>query len=88
MTNLSSHKRPRIRELIESVGAELRFLPPYSPDLNPIEMIFSKIKRKLRDLACRTNDALWQAIQPVLDTVTPIDTLHCFEHCGYTLGMK
>ena len=49
MDNLSSHKRQRTRELIESVGAELRFLPPYSPDLNPIEMVFSKIKRKLRD---------------------------------------
>lgn len=88
MDNLSSHKRARTRELIESVGAELRLLPPYSPDLNPIEMIFSKIKCKLRDLACRTKDALWQAIQPVLDTVTYLDALHCFEHCGYTLGMK
>ncbi len=85
MDNLSSHKRQRTRELIESVGAELRFLPPYSPDLNPIEMVFSKIKRKLRDLACRTKDVLWQTIQPVLDTVTPVDALHCFEHCGYSL---
>lgn len=85
MDNLSSHKRARTRELIESVGAELRFLPPYSPDLNPIEMVFSKIKRKLRDLACRTKDSLWRAIQPVLDTVTGIDAWHCFEHCGYSL---
>ena len=88
MDNLSSHKRARTRELIESVGAELRFLPPYSPDLNPIEMIFSKIKRRLRDLACRTKETLWRAIQPTLDTVTPVDAWHCFEHCGYTLGMK
>ncbi|MEM1097179.1 MAG: transposase [Planctomycetota bacterium] len=58
MDNLSSRKRPRVRELIESVGAELRLLKPYSPDLNPIEMVFSKIKRKLRDLAYRTKDAL------------------------------
>ena len=88
MDNLSSHKRTRTRERIERVGAELRFIPPYSSDLNPIEMVFSKVKRKLRDLACRTKDALWRAIQAVLDTVTPIDALHCFEHCGYTLGMK
>jgi len=85
MDNLSSHKRARTRQLIEAAGAELWFLPPYSPDLNPIEMVFSKIKRGLRDLACRTREALWRSIQPVLDTVTPTDALHCFEHCGYSL---
>jgi transposase len=82
MDNLSSHQRPRIRELIESVGTELRFRPRCSPDLNPLEMVFSKIKRKLRVLACRTKDTLWRAIQPVLDTVTCIDVWHCFEHYG------
>lgn len=85
MDNLSSHKRQRTRELIEATGATPRFLPPYSPDLNPIEMIFSKIKRKLRDLACRTREKLWQAIQSVLDTVTPTDARNCYRHCGYTL---
>lgn len=85
MDNLSSHKRQRTRELIEATGATPRFLPPYSPDLNPIEMIFSKIKRKLRDLACRTRDKLWRAIQSVLDTVTPNDARNCYRHCGYTL---
>mgnify|MGYP006296858623 CR=1 FL=1 len=60
-------------------------MPPYSPDLNPIEMVFSKVKRKLRDLACRTRAALWQAMQPVLDTVTSTDAYNCFRHCGYTL---
>jgi transposase len=87
MDNLSSHKRDRTRELIEKTGATLRFLPPYSPDLNPIEMIFSKIKQILRTLACRSREALWQAMQSVLDQVTACDALHCFEHCGYTLQM-
>ncbi len=85
MDNLSSHKRARTRELIESAGAELVFLPPYSPDLNPIEMIFAKVKQLLRSLACRTRDALWQAMQAVLDQVTQSDASNCFRHCGYTL---
>lgn len=85
MDNLSSHKRQRARTLIESVGAELAFLPPYSPDLNPIEMIFSKIKQLLRGLGCRTKDQLWRAMQAVLDQVTPSDAHNCFRHCGYTL---
>lgn len=85
MDNLSSHKRKRTRQLIESAGASLVFLPPYSPDLNPIEMIFSKVKRLLRSLSCRTRDALWQAMQSVLDQVTTRDAENCFRHCGYTL---
>ena len=85
MDNLSSHKRARTRELIEHAGAELVFLPPYSPDLNPIEMIFAKIKQLLRSLGCRTKDALWNAMQSVLDQVTPNDAINCFKHCGYTL---
>lgn len=87
MDNLSSHKRERIRTLIDSSGARLRFLPPYSPDLNPIEMIFSKVKQALRSLACRTRDALWNAMQSVLDRVTPSDAINCFKHCGYTLHL-
>ncbi len=85
MDNLSSHKRQRTRERIEATGAVLRFLPPYSPGLNPIEMVFSKIKHLLRSLACRTRDALWQAMQSVLDQITPDDATNCFKHCGYTL---
>ncbi len=85
MDNLSSHKRQSTRELIERAGAKLVFLPPYSPDLNPIEMIFSKIKQKLRSLACRTRDALSRCMQSVLDTITPEDASNCFQHCGYTL---
>lgn len=87
MDNLSSHKRKRTGQRIEAAGATLVFLPPYSPDYNPIEMIFSKIKRRLRDLAHRTRDALWRAIQPVLDSVTPNDAINCFRHCGYSLGL-
>jgi transposase len=85
MDNLSSHKRARTRKLIESTGAELIYLPPYSPDLNPIEMIFAKVKQSLRSLACRTGDALWNAMQSVLDKVTPTDAVNCFKHCRYSL---
>lgn len=85
MDNLSSHKRLATRQRIEAAGATVRFLPPYSPDLNPIEMVFSKVKRHLRSLACRTREALWDAMQSVLDTVTPSDAINCIRHCGYTL---
>lgn len=85
LDNLSSHKRPRVRELIRRAGARLVFLPAYSPDLNPIEMIFAKLKQLLRSLACRTRDALWQATQSVLDQVTHDDARNCYRHCGYTL---
>lgn len=85
LDNLSSHKSERARKLIESRGARMEFLPPYSPDLNPIEMVFSKIKQHLRSLACRTRHALWTAMQAVLDAVTPSDAANCFRHCGYSL---
>lgn len=85
MDNLSSHKRDRTRELIESTGAALWYLPPYSPDLNPIENVFSKVKQALRSLACRTREALWTAMQSVLDRVTRADATNCIRHCGYTL---
>lgn len=87
MDNLSSHKRQRIRKLIEAAGAHLVFLPAYSPDLNPIELIFAKVKQLLRSLACRTRDTLWKAMQFVLDQVTPSDAINCYKHCGYTLQM-
>jgi transposase len=85
MDNLSSHKRARTRELIQSCGAEVLYLPPYSPDLNPIENVFAKLKQRLRTLECRTRDVLWTAMQSVLDTVTATDATNCFRHCGYTL---
>ena len=71
--------------MIEGAGATLLFLPPYSPDLSPIEMIFAKLKQLLRSLACRTRDALWGVMQSVLDQITASDAANCFRHCGYTL---
>ena len=62
MDNLSSHKGPRVRALIEAAGATLRYLPPYSPDFNPIEKAFAKLKALLRKEAARTVEALWSAI--------------------------
>lgn len=88
MDNLSSHKRTRTRELIEATGASVLFLPPYSPDLNPIEMIFAKVKHLLRSLASRTREALWEKMQCVLDQITASDAINCFRHCGYTLQMN
>ncbi len=85
MYNLSSHKNARIRERIEACGATLIYPPPYSPDLNPIEMVFSKIKQTLRGLALRTQEALWASMQSVLDRVRPSDAANCFQHCGYSL---
>ena len=88
LDNLSSHKRGSTRTLIQATGAAVLFLPPYSPDLNPIEMVFSKIKQRLRSLACRTREALWGAMQSVLDQVSASDAINCFRHCGYTLQMS
>ena len=85
MDNLSSHRRTRTRELIRECGARVLYLPPYSPDLNPIENVFAKVKQRLRTLSCRTRDALWTAMQSVLDSITASDAINCFRHCGYTL---
>jgi transposase len=87
LDNLSSHKRLDTRKLIEAAGAHVVFLPPYSPDLNPIEMIFAKIKQLLRSLACRTREALWTAMQGVLNRVTASDASNCFRHSGYSLHL-
>ncbi len=83
MDNLSSHKAPAIREAIEAVGAELRFLPPYSPDFNPIEKAFSKMKAHLRKAAERTIHGLWNAIGRILDLYTPQECANYFSACGY-----
>jgi transposase len=83
MDNLSAHKRPRVRELIEAAGAAVLYLPPYSPDLNPIEMMWSKVKRLLRTIAARTVDALHDAFGRAFAAVTSDDIAGCFRHCGY-----
>jgi len=84
LDNLACHKHPRVRQLIESVGAEVWYLPPYSPDFNPIEQMWSKIKQTLRSLAARTFEGLIETIQFALETVSLQDLTGWFTHCGYT----
>ena len=84
LDNLSAHKNQETRDLIESVGAELWFLPPYSPDLNPIEKMWSKIKSILRTLKARTEESLINAIAKALEAVTDSDAKGWFKSCGYT----
>lgn len=83
MDNLSSHKVAGVREAIEAVGAEVRYLPPYSPDLNPIELAFSKFKKLLRDGAERGVDSLWKLCGKVLDAFSEGECRNYFRHCGY-----
>jgi transposase len=83
MDNLSSHKGERVRELIEEKGAEVLFLPPYSPDLNPIEEAFSKIKGFIRKAEARTREALVDAMGAAISAITARDARGFFEHCGY-----
>jgi transposase len=83
MDNLSCHKTAEVERLIRSTGAEVRYLPAYSPDLNPIESLFSKLKEFLRSAAARTVDALIEAMGEALRTVTTGDILGWFKHCGY-----
>ena len=83
MDNLSSHKGPRVRALIESRGASLLYLPPYSPDFNPIENAFAKLKALLRREAARTVDALWSAIGRLIDLITPQECQNMFAAAGY-----
>jgi transposase len=83
MDNLTSHKRASVRAMIEAKGAKLRFLPPYSPDFNPIEMAFSKLKALLRKAAERTVDGLWAAIGRLVDVFTPAECANYFAAAGY-----
>ena len=84
LDNLSSHKiAGPLRRAIEARGAQLHYLPPYSPDLNPIEQTFSKIKAHLRKTGARTRDSLWKALGAVLDTITPSECRNYLAHAGY-----
>ena len=83
MDNLAAHKTDRVRELIEERGCKLWFLPAYSPDLNPIEEAFSKVKAYLRKAAARTREALVEAMGRALSAITPRDAAGWFAHCGY-----
>jgi transposase len=88
MDNLGAHRPQRIRELIEARGAEMVFVPSYSPDLNPIEQAFSKIKHILRKLQARTHEALLEAMEEALSEVTPADAAGWFDHCGYQVEVQ
>jgi transposase len=89
MDNLGAQvAQERIRELIEARGAELVFVPSYSPDLNPIEQAFSKIKNVLRKLGARTHEALLEAMEEALSKVTAADAAGWFEHCGYPVEVQ
>ncbi len=83
MDNLGSHKGVGIRAAIEAAGAKLLFLPPYSPDFNPIEMAFSKLKALLRKAAERTVEGLWNKIGEILSAITPKDCASFFAAAGY-----
>jgi len=83
MDNLPAHKNAAVRQLIEAAGAELRFLPAYSPDLNPIEQAFSKLKAHLRKAQERSIDALWQRIGKLLDLFQPSECANFFVNAGY-----
>jgi transposase len=85
MDNLSSHKGSRVRERIESAGAILLYLPPYSPDLSPIEPAFSKLKQLMRSAGHRVMMGLWEDVQRMLDRISAKDSAGFFRHCGYTL---
>jgi transposase len=80
---LPAHKSAEVRQTIEAMGAELRYLPPYSPDLNPIEMAFSKFKALLKTAAARTVQDLWQAIAEALSHFTPDECRNYFVAAGY-----
>lgn len=88
MDNLSSHKRSEVRRAVERAGAELRFLPPYSPDLNPIERAFSKLKAKLRAAQKRTIPELEEYLGEALDCFSPDECENYFISCGYPATPK
>ena len=83
MDNLSAHKGERVRELIEGRGCELFYLPSYSPDLNPIEEAFSKMKGLLRKVEARSREGLLEALGTAISAITDQDARGFFEHCGY-----
>jgi transposase len=86
--NLSSHQVAGVREAIEAVGAVLKPLPPYSPDFNPIEQFFAKLKAGLRKTGERTVETLWEALAKVLDPLTPTECENYLRGAGYALQTK
>ena len=84
MDNLSAHKVAGVREAVAAVGASVVYLPPYSPDFNPIELVFAKVKSILRSAAERTVDGLWQRLGDMLDEFPSAECRRYLRHCGYT----
>lgn len=83
LDNLGAHRASRIEEIAKACGARVIWLPPYSPDFSPIELMWSKVKTYLRKMKARTQDELEQAIAQALETITLSDCLNWFRHCGY-----
>ena len=83
LDNLAAHKVDGVRQAIAAAGASILYLPPYSPDLNPIEQLFAKLKALLRKAAARTKDELWSTIGRLLDAVPPAECANYLRHCGY-----
>lgn len=83
LDNLSAHKVAGLAALLDTRGAKLLYLPPYSPDFNPIELLWSKVKTRLRQLKARTQEALLDALAQALRSVTQLDIQAWFAHCGY-----
>jgi transposase len=88
MDNLTAHKGERVKELIERRGCELLYLPPYSPDFNPIEEAFAKIKSLMRKAEARTREALLAAMGTAISTLSAQDARGFFEHCGYRVVVQ
>ena len=88
MDSLSSHKRKGVREAIEAAGCRLLYLPPYSPDLNPIEQVFSKLKGLLRKAGRRTVEGLWSFLGGALDLFGAEKCSNYFRHCGYAAATQ
>ena len=83
LDNLAAHKVDGVRQAIAAADASILYLPPYSPDLNPIEQLFAKLKALLRKAAARTKDALWSIIGRLLEAYPPAECAHYLSHCGY-----
>ena len=83
LDNLAAHKVEGVRQAIAAAGASVLYLPPYSPDLNPIEQLFAKLKGLLRKAAARTKDELWSTIGRLLQTYSPAECTNYLSHCGY-----
>lgn len=88
LDNVGAHRTANVRRLIRAAGARVLYLPPYSPDLNPIELCWSKLEALLRDFGARTRDALDDAICRAMDLIDPGDAAAWFEHCGYPGQLK